>query len=215
MNQLVIGNKNYSSWSLRPWLLLREKGIAFTETIIPLYMDNSKEALLQYSPAGMVPVLLQGDITIWDSLAICEHIAESYPEKGCWPKDPTARAFARSISYEMHSGFFSIRNTLPMNCRQKMVFDNISPELASDIARICEIWRTCREQSGATGNYLFGAFSIADAMFAPIVLRFNSYGIKVGELEQQYMDSMLANGSVREWVEAGILEKEIIEMCEM
>ena len=175
MNHLIIGNKNYSSWSLRPWLLLKEKGISFEETKIPLYIEGSKEQLLKYSPSGKVPALTHDGTTVWDSLAICEYISELYPEKGCWPEETEARALARSISNEMHSGFFAIRNTLHMNCRKKIIFAQITPELEADIKRICETWRFCRDKYSQAGEFLFGSFSIADAMYAPIVLRFNSY----------------------------------------
>ncbi|MDH3354733.1 MAG: glutathione S-transferase family protein [Chromatiales bacterium] len=215
MNHLIIGNKNYSSWSLRPWLLLKEKKIPFEETKVPLYVEGSEEAILEHSPSGKVPAFVREGITVWDSLAICEYISELYPEKLCWPEDIESRALARSVSHEMHSGFFAIRNDLHMNCRKKMVFTKITSDLKTDIERICEIWKQCREQHADAGDYLFGSFSIADAMYAPIVLRFNSYGTSVGETERAYMDTILSNPSVKEWIAEGIEEKEFIEECEV
>ncbi len=215
MNHLFIGNKNYSSWSLRPWLLLREKGIPFSETRIPLYQEDSERALLQHSPSGKVPAFVHHGFTVWDSLAICEYIADIYPEKKCWPEAVDARGFARSISNEMHSGFFAIRNNLPMNCRTKMQFKDITEELSYEIARICEIWRTCRERFPAAGDFLFGPFSIADAMYAPVVLRFQSYGISVGTAEQDYMAAVLSLDGLQSWIAAAIAEREVITDAEI
>ncbi len=210
MNRLIIGNKNYSSWSLRPWLLLKVKGIPFKETRIPLYQEGSEKALLQYSPSGKVPVFVDNGFTVWDSLAICEYIADCYPEKRCWPEAPDVRGYARSISCEMHSGFFEIRNSLPMDCRTHTQVKNIKENLRDEIARVCEIWRTCKEKFKAEGNFLFGPFSIADAMYAPVVLRFNSYGIIVGAIEQDYMAAVLSLDSLKNWITAGKAEKETI-----
>jgi len=215
MNHLVIGNKNYSSWSLRPWLLLKEKNIQFRETKVFLYLDNTREKLLKYSPAAKVPVYFYKEVPVWDSLAICETIAEIYPEKHCWPKEFDLRVIARSVSHEMHSGFSAIRNTLPMNCRTKMTFHPISSELQTEIDRICEIWRSCREQNTVEGDFLFGEFSIADAMYAPIVLRFNSYGIPVGSVERKYMNAILNLSSTKEWIAEGISETKIIAEGEL
>jgi glutathione S-transferase len=194
-------------------LLLKQLGIEFTETRIPLYAESSKKQLLEQSSSGKVPVLQDQDLTVWDSLAICEYIAELYPDKKCWPTDFRAKALARAVSCEMHSSFTCIRSTLPMNCRKNMLYTHISQELRADIQRICEIWRQCLSTSG--GPYLFGQFSIADAMYAPIVLRFNSYGIKVGEVETQYLQTMLALDSLQSWVASGLNEKEVIEDAEI
>ena len=215
MKKLVIGNKNYSSWSLRPWLLLKDKGIEFDEIMVHLYKDESKLELLKHSRSGKVPVLIDEGISIWDSLAICEYIADCYPEKNCWPKDIKLRAMARSISHEMHSGFFALRNTLHMNCRKNMVFSPITSELQADIDRICEIWTMCREEFSSQGDYLFGEFTIADAMYAPVVLRFKSYGIKVGKLEQKYMNTILKHPSIKSWIDDGVKETEIILASEV
>lgn len=215
MNHLIIGNKNYSSWSLRPWLLMMEKSIPFKETMIPLCIEGSKGKRLKYSPSGKVPALEHDGTTVWDSLAICEYISDLYPDKACWPERVEDRALARAISNEMHSGFFEIRNTLPMNCRKKINFTNISPELQADIDRICEIWRLCRARYSKFGEYLFGSFSIADAMYAPVVLRFSSYGISVGKIEREYMHTILANPALKRWVSAGVEESEYIDEYEV
>ncbi len=210
MNHLIIGNKNYSSWSLRPWLLLKEKGIPFEETRIPLYQEGSEKSLLQHSPSGKVPAFVHNGFTVWDSLAICEYIADIHPEKRCWPEAVDARGFARSISSEMHSGFFAIRNSLPMNCRTQTQCTDISEELRAEIARVCEIWRACRERFPAAGDFLFGSFSIADAMYAPVVLRFKTYGIRVPATERNYMAAVLSLDSLKAWIAAAIAEKEDI-----
>ena len=215
MNHLIIGNKNYSSWSLRPWLLLKEKNITFSETKISLYEEKSKERLLKLSPSGKVPAFKHDENLVWDSLSICEYISELYPEANCWPTDSIQRSLARSISNEMHSGFFSIRNSLPMNCRAKTKFNNITKELQSDINRVCEVWRLCRDKHSTSGEYLFGGFTIADAMYAPIVLRFSSYEIEVGETEREYMNHVLTNSNLKEWIAEGVVEKEIIEESEL
>ncbi|TQV88717.1 glutathione S-transferase family protein [Aliikangiella coralliicola] len=214
-NHLVIGNKNYSSWSLRPWLLLKVKDIPFEEEKIYLYRPDSKQKLKQYSPAGLVPFFQNSEVKVWDSLAICEYLAEAYPEKHCWPQELQARALARSISAEMHSGFQLIRNQLPMNCRQKMNFQVDSDELRMEINRVNSIWQDCRMHYQDKGDFLFGEFSIADAMFAPVVLRFNSYGIEVGSVARQYMQNILNLKAIQEWIEEGIAEKPVIEQAEI
>jgi glutathione S-transferase len=213
--KLIIGNKNYSSWSLRPWLLLKHNDINFDEIMIPLYQDNTKAELLKYSPAGKVPTLIHQGQSIWDSLAICEFIAELYPDAKAWPINPQDRALARSISHEMHSGFMTIRNSLPMNCRKSMIFNVDSTQLQQEIDRIAEIWQSCRNNYSSVGPFLFGEFSIADAMYAPIVLRFQSYGIKVGTIQSEYMQTILSLPAIKDWISDGLLETEIIEVCEV
>ena len=213
MLHLVLGNKNYSSWSLRPWLLLKQFGIEFTESQIPLFTRTSKTRLLEQSSAGKVPVLKDGNLTVWDSLAICEYIADLHPDAQCWPADTKTKALARSVSCEMHSSFMAIRNTLPMNCRKNIVYAPITAELQVDIERICQIWQECLSKSN--GPFLFGEFSIADAMYAPIVLRFKSYNIKVGESESNYMRTILALKSLQEWISVGLDEKEVIIEAEV
>jgi glutathione S-transferase len=214
MYTLVIGNKNYSSWSLRGWLVLKQFGISFEEIRLPLYSDVFKEKIKDYSPTGLVPTLVSGDLSIWDSLAICEYIAEQHPELNCWPEDVQARAIARSISSEMHSGFSQIRKTLPMNIRRNKAIDTISADLAKEIGRVCEIWKTCRQFYAGGGDFLFGRFTIADVMYAPVVLRFKSYLIDVGNIEAGYMQSMLALPSLKEWIDDALVEEEVIEIYE-
>lgn len=214
MYTLVIGNKNYSSWSLRGWLLLKQFDVHFNEVRLPLHTETFSENIEQYSPSGLVPILVTKDQNIWDSLAICEYIAEQHPELNCWPEETKARAIARSISSEMHSGFFQIRNSLPMNIRRNRGVETIGPELAREIARVSEIWRTCRESFAEAGDYLFGKFSIADVMYAPVVLRFKSYLIEMDEIETEYMQSMLSLDSLKEWIDAALVEEEVIEIYE-
>lgn len=214
MYTLVIGNKNYSSWSLRGWLLLRQFQISFEEIRLPLYSEAFTEKIRDYSPTGLVPVLVTGELSIWDSLAICEYIAEQHPHLQCWPEDVQARAIARCVSNEMHSGFFQIRNLLPMNIRRSRAIDAISENLTREIERVCEIWKTCRQFHAPAGDFLFGRLSIADVMYAPVVLRFKSYQIEVGEIEADYMQSMLALDSLQEWIEAAQAEEEVIEIYE-
>lgn len=214
MYTLVIGNKNYSSWSLRGWLLLKQFNINFKEVRLPLYSQTFSEKIKEYSPSGLVPILVTGDQSIWDSLAICEYIAEQHPELNCWPEDVNARAIARSVSNEMHSGFFQIRNNLPMNCRRNRSFEAITPELANEITRVSEIWRSCRESYASAGDFLFGKFSIADVMYAPVVLRFKSYHIEMGGIEATYMQSLLSLSSMQEWIDGALAEDEVIELYE-
>jgi len=214
-NQLIIGNKNYSSWSLRPWLLMQVKDIPFTEEKIYLYCDGSSNLIRQHSPAGKVPVLENSEVKVWDSLAICEYLAEAYPEKYCWPQDMQARALARSIAAEMHSGFFFIREKLPMNCRQSMRYAVKDDALQSEINRINSIWQDCRLHYQDQGEFLFGDFSIADAMYAPVVLRFNSYGIEVGSVAKAYMRNILALKPMQQWIQAGQAESAVIRQAEI
>jgi glutathione S-transferase len=211
---LVIGNKNYSSWSLRPWLALRMAGLDFEEVRIPLYVEGAKEAILRHSPAGKVPILRDGDVTVWDSLAICEYAAEQAPGAGLWPAAPAARAHARAISAEMHSGFSALRNALPMNLRAEGARIPIEPEVRAEIDRVVAIWQDCRvrfaaKPSGSSGGaLLFGGFTIADAMYAPVVTRFHSYGVALPPAAQAYADAVRALPALREWTAAGVAESE-------
>jgi len=212
---LVIGNKNYSSWSLRPWLLLKHFEIPFEEIRIALFQEKTRENLTPLSPSLKVPVLIQDELKIWDSLAICEYINESLLEGRAWPQASQARAIARSVSAEMHSGFFGIRNAMPMNCRKQFPDFQITAELKVEIARIEEIWSTCRKNYGTSGDWLFGDFSIADCMFAPIALRFWSYGVQLSEKNRQYTEKLLSLPTVREWVKASEMETEVIAEAEV
>lgn len=204
--KLAIGNKNYSSWSMRPWLALRASDIPFVETLIPIYTDNpaDKERILSFSRAGKVPVLVDGDITVWDSLAIIEYIAERYPEAKLWPDDVAARAHARSVSAEMHSGFMALRNECGMNLHRPVRPVTLSADAKSNIARIQEIWRDCRARYG--GPFLFGRFGAADAMYAPVVHRFLTYAIEVTAETKAYMDTMMALPAFQEWTRDGLAE---------
>jgi glutathione S-transferase len=205
---LVIGNKNYSSWSLRPWLALRMAVIPFDEIVIPLYEPDSKPAILRHSPAGKVPILHHGNVTVWDSLAICEYAAELAASAGLWPADAAARAHARSISAEMHSGFAALRQALPMNLRAVGARIPIEATVQAEIDRIVAIWEDCRSRFGAGGPFLFGAFTIADAMFAPVATRFRSYGVPLPAAAQAYVDAIRALPAMQEWASAGVAETQ-------
>jgi glutathione S-transferase len=207
---LVIGNRNYSSWSLRPWLLLRALDIPFQEVRVALGRPDTAQQIALYSPAGRVPVLREGTRAIWDSLAICEYVAEVHSRLQAWPADAQARAVARSVSAEMHSGFGALRQALPMNCRASGRRVPIGPEVARDIARIQQIWRDCRGEFGAGGPWLFGRFSIADAMFAPVALRFVTYGIDGDATAQAFVRTVREHPAVREWVAAARAETEVM-----
>jgi glutathione S-transferase len=199
--ELIIGNRNYSSWSMRAWLMLRQTGAPFDEQTIWLYEDSDRSRRLSLSPAGRVPILRHGDLTIWDSLAIAEYLAERFPEAGLWPADVAARARARSLCAEMHSGFFEIRNRLPLNIRGRAEPRDRGSELAPEIDRIVQIWTGTRREFGRDGAYLFGSFSAADAFFAPVASRFRTYGVQLQGEAAVYADSVLATPTVVEWVE--------------
>jgi glutathione S-transferase len=204
---LVIGNKNYSSWSMRPWLALKACGITFDEVVIPLYGSVAdKQRILDVSKAGKVPVLVDGEITVWDSLAILEYAAERWPDAGVWPQDPAARALARSISAEMHSGFQALRKACPMNLGRKFGERDRGPDVAADAARIQAIWRDARDRFGAGGPFLFGGFSGADAMYAPVVTRLDTYAIPVDPVSRAYMDAVLALPAFGAWRDAALRE---------
>ncbi len=213
--KLVIGNKNYSSWSMRPWLALRASRIPFEEIFIPLYTGQTdKDRILRFTRSGKVPALIDGDITVWDSLAIIEYLAEHFPEAKLWPQDRAARAHARSVSAEMHSGFMPLRNECGMNLHRPVRSIALSEDARANIARVEEIWSNCRERYGKQGPFLFGAFTGADAMYAPVVHRFRTYDIKVGPVVQAYMETMMALPAFREWTEAGLAETLVIERFE-
>jgi glutathione S-transferase len=211
---LVIGNKNYSSWSLRPWLFLKYIGVPFDEVRIPLYTQEMEEALAPYSPSGKVPVLLEGELRVWESLAICEYLAERFPQARGWPEERGARALARSVAAEMHAGFATLRSELPMNCRARRAGVVPSAAAQADIERVITLWCTCRESFGSGGPWLFGAFGIADAMFAPGALRFHTYGIALPEAARAYAETVRAHPAVVEWVQAARRETEVIERFE-
>jgi glutathione S-transferase len=197
---LVIGNKNYSSWSLRPWLLLKHLEVPFEEVLVVLDTPSTREDIEKFSPSGRVPALRHGELTIWDSLAICEYVAE-LTGKG-WPRAPDARAVARAVSAEMHSGFTHLRSLWPMNARARNRRTAMTAALEADIGRVDEIWNDCRARFGATGPWLFGEYSIADAMYAPVVLRFNTYGASISPTARWYMASVLEDAALQEWLQA-------------
>jgi len=217
MLELVIGNRNYSSWSLRPWVLLRTLGIPFRETRIPLFEAASPPALAAVSPSGKVPVLRdgaqEGGLVAWESLAICETIAERAPQ--AWPADAAARAHARSVSHEMHAGFAALRAEFPMNCRARRRGVVASAAAARDIGRVQHIWADCRARHGAAGPWLFGAYSIADAMYAPVVFRFATYGIDCPGAAGSYVEHALASAPMREWLAGARAETEVIAAAEI
>jgi glutathione S-transferase len=213
--KLVIGNKNYSSWSMRPWLALKANQIAFEEIFIPLYTgDTDKKRILGFTQSGKVPALLDDDVTIWDSLAIIEYAAERFPQTRLWPEDRASRAHARSISAEMHSGFAALRNECGMNLHRPVGAVALSDNARADIARVQQIWIECRERYGKSGPFLFGAFGGADAMFAPVVHRFRTYAIEAAPQARQYMDTMMSLPAFQEWTRAGLAETLVIEKFE-
>lgn len=203
---LVIANKAYSSWSFRPYILMRHFGIPFAEITIPLGEPTTREAILRYSPVGKCPVLIDGDLAVWDSLAIIEYLAETHAELPIWPKERAARARARSLAAEMHSGFMPLRVHLPMNMRRPVKVRDLTPEVATDVARIEAAWAAARKTYGPGGDFLFGAFSAADAMFAPVVGRFHTYGVPVSAASRGYMDRVMALPAWRDWQEGAEAE---------
>lgn len=207
--ELIIGNKNYSSWSLRAWLMLKAFDIPFKETKLLLFTEEFYTRLGEYGAADKVPVLLDKGVTVWDSLAICEYINEVYLQGNAWPEDKANRAVARSISNEMHSGFFAVRNELPMNCRAKRKVD-LSAQAQKEIQRIDDLWSSLTARHTKTGVYPFGAFSIADVMYAPVVLRFRTYGIQLSAGSQAYCDAIYHHPAIQNWLENALLEMEIV-----
>jgi len=207
---LVIGNKNYSSWSLRGWLLLRGFGIDFDAVQLKFHTQGWRENIDRWSPSGLVPVLWLDGEPVWDTLAIAETVAERWPEKTVWPRDARARAFARSICAEMHAGFHALREAMPMNVRGSYPGRGLSPEVAQDIDRIVARWTTCRERFGQDGALLFGAFTAADAFYAPVATRFVTYGVRLPDVARRYVDAVLALPAMQEWSAAARAEPEVI-----
>ena len=211
MPKLIIGNKNYSSWSLRGWLLLREAGIDFDEYRITLDVDSTASEIATFNRGGTVPVLQLGDLTVWDTLAIAETAAERWPDKQLWPADADARAYARSICAEMHAGFAVLRDCMPMNCRAMGRNVVLTDELTDDIDRVIAIWSACHRQYSGDNGWLFGRFSVADAMFAPVVLRFRTYGVNLPESAAFYPRRLLQSEATQEWLAAAETETEVID----
>jgi glutathione S-transferase len=211
---LVIGNKAYSSWSLRPWLLMRHFDIAFREVRLPLYTGSWKAEIEKYSPSGKVPVLIDGDLRIWDSLAICEYLAEAHPDRKLWPQARDARAQARAVSAEMHSGFRDLRNSMPMNVRRTFPGRGRNPATLADIARIRSLWNACRTEFGRGGAFLFGDFCIADAMYAPVAARFKTYAVDLDPAAQAYVEAIHRLPAMQRWLSEAAAETEVIEQYE-
>jgi glutathione S-transferase len=206
---LVIANKNYSSWSMRPWVAMTAFGIPFQEVRILLGQDDTGSKIAEYSAGGRVPVLLAGDMTIWDSLAICEYLAEQFQEKHLWPQDVAARAMARSVCAEMHSGFTGLRGSMTMNIRARLPGKGRNSGSQADIGRISEIWEECLSRFGHH-QFLFGEFSLADAYFAPVVTRFQTYGVTLAPALNAYCERVLAHPAVARWVEEALAETESV-----
>jgi len=212
---LVIGNKNYSSWSLRPWIFLNFFEIPFEEKRVALFTDSSDQELEPYSSNLKVPVLLDGELIVWDSLSILEYLSENYLSGAGWPVDKEARAFARSLSSEMHSSFNALRDALPMNCRKSFSNIQLSDDAKNDISRVNNLWNIAHEKFGKEGDWIMGQFSIVDAMYIPVALRFHGYGIKCQGYAKDYIETVLQNKYIKQWIAAGKLEKEVIEMDEI
>lgn len=208
--KLVMGNKNYSSWSLRPWLAMSHAGIAFEEEPVRLFTPEFAPHVAKYSKARHVPILVDGELKIWDSLAICEYLAEKFPEKNLWPKDAAKRAEARSVAAEMHSGFSLLRVNLPMNIRASLPTTRWTHVVQRDIDRVIEIWTGLRERHAADGPFLFGEFSIADAFYAPVVTRFHTYQVKLPALAQAYADHIRSLPAMQKWIAGANTERDFL-----
>ena len=210
--KLVIGNKNYSSWSLRGWLALRAARIPFEEIRIPLRLEATPQAIRRHSPSGKVPALLDADgkVLAWESLAIGEWAAEQAPEKELWPQDPVARAFARGAASEMHAGFPNLRQQLPMDIRLSLPGHRYLAEAQTDIDRVIALWSECRSRFGAGGPFLFGRFGVADAMYAPVASRFRTYGVRLPPDAESYVRAIFDLPAMREWCDAAKAETEVI-----
>jgi glutathione S-transferase len=213
--QLIIGNKNYSSWSLRPWMALTMAGIRFDELVIPLDRPDTASRIARHSRAGRVPVLHDGKVTVWESLAILEYLADRFPDRHFWPKARAARAMARAIASEMHAGFSALRNACPMNLRRPRRPVALSDHARADVRRIEQLWREARKTYGKGGKFLFGKFSNADAMYAPVVTRFETYMIDVAPDTRAYMETTLDTSAFKAWKEAALREKWIVPSDEV
>ncbi len=207
---LVIGNKNYSSWSMRPWVLLKQLGIAFDEVRLPFHSREWDAAIERWSPSRLVPVLWRGGQSVWDSLAIMEALHEWHPERGVWPRDPLARAFARSAAAEMHAGFRNLRTRMPMNIRASHPGMGMTPEVRAEIDRIEGLWGEARSRFAKDGPFLFGAFCAADAMYAPVVMRLRTYAVGLGPESARYCEAMREAHGIRAWVSEALQEKEFV-----
>ncbi len=210
--KLVIGDKNYSSWSMRPWLLMTALGIPFEEEKLSFGDPGWRARARQYAPTGLVPVLIDGDLAVWDTLAITEYLSEKLPERGVWPASAPARARARSIAAEMHAGFPAIRSTLPMNCELRVTMQPLLRDVRGEIHRVFELWADCRAQVAPdAGPFLFGAFSAADAFYAPMTRRFVSYGIDCPDVARRYIAAIEALPATRAWLDEAFAERQFID----
>jgi glutathione S-transferase len=207
---LVIGNKNYSSWSLRPWLLMRHAGIEFAERRVALSTPTTAAELAPYGSGQKVPVLIDADRVVWDSLAILEYVSEHYMDSSGWPRDAGLRALGRSVSAEMHSSFAALRSALPMNCRKSYASFPLNAAVRRDVERICALWEQCYARHAHRGEWLLGEFSIADAMYAPIALRFHTYGVAVPGVAARFVAQILEHPQVQDWRAAARAETEVI-----
>lgn len=207
---LYIGNKNYSSWSFRPWLAMKVAGIAFDEVVISLNAADFKPRLLAVSGTGKVPTLVDGHVRVWESLAIIEYLAERFPKAGLWPADPAARAHARAISSEMHAGFLPLRRACPMNLWRPVKKRELADDAIANVRRIDAMWTDCRRRFGGGGPFLFGAFGAADAMYAPVVSRIHTYDLEVGAAAREYMAAVMALPAWHEWRDAGLKEPWVL-----
>ncbi len=214
MLKLIVGDKNYSSWSFRPWIAMRVSGIPFEDVVIPfghpIGNPEFKQRLRPYTPAGKVPVLIDGSLHVWETLAILEYLAEKFPAAALWPADVAARAHARVVSNEMHAGFGALRSECPMNMRRPVKARALPAEAQANVARIDALWSDCRARFGAGGPFLFGRFCAADAMYAPVVSRLHTYGIPVGREAKSYMEVVMALPAWAEWKAAGVKESRIV-----
>jgi glutathione S-transferase len=211
--RLILGNKNYSSWSFRPWLALKVAGIPFEETVLPIYIPGAREKILEFSPSGKVPVLIDGAVHVWESLAIIEYAAEKFSGAGLWPQQREVRARARAVANEMHGGFLPLRRACPMNMRRQPSAIELSADVLANVARIDEIWTDCRARY--RGPFLFGAFGTADAMFAPVVSRFHAYAVPVGPIARAHMDAVMALPAWAEWQAAALEEGWVLPEYEI
>ena len=212
--QLAIANKNYSSWSMRPWVLLRQAGIEFEEIQLKFTEQHTVAGIEPYSPTRQVPALIVDGEPVWDSLAICETVAELFPHKQLWPADARARRIARSVCAEMHAGFRSLRVAMPVNIRSSHPGKGMNPAVQQDIDRIVEIWQSCRARFGTGGELLFGAFCVADAYYAPVATRFLTYAVSLPSAAQRYADTLLALPAVQEWMAQARREPEFVRADE-
>ena len=208
--RLIIGNKNYSSWSMRPWIAMKATGIPFTEEVHSLNAPDFKTHVGRVSGSGKVPALADGDIHVWESLAILDYLAEKFPDAGLWPADPGARAYARAIAAEMHAGFVPLRRHLPMNMWRPVRARDLPDDVAANVRRIEHIWTDCRTRFGAGGPFLFGRFGAADAMYAPVVSRFHTYAVPVTPVARGFMDAVMALPAWKEWRAAALQEPWVL-----